>query len=373
MPPLSLYLHIPWCVQKCFYCDFNSHELKEAIPYKKYLQHLLADLDNDIRLISGRTVNTIFIGGGTPSLFSAKAIQSLISGISKRLTLIPNAEITIEVNPGTIDTDKLVGYKEAGINRISIGLQSLKQENLSCLGRIHSAKDAHTAAQLVASLGICSFNIDLMHSLPYQSLSGALDDLSKVIALEPQHLSWYELTIEPNTFFGSRPPVLPDDDTIWDIYQHGIRMINAAGYRQYEISSYAKEGFQCSHNLNYWRFGDYIGIGCGAYGKLSQPNGTILRTVKTNHPRGYIQGNYVAKLYQVSLNDLPFEYFLNRFRLLEVMPRLEFTEFTGIDEKVIRPALNQALLLGYITENDTHWQITNKGKWFLNSLLELFL
>lgn len=373
LPPLSLYLHIPWCVQKCPYCDFNSHALKGEVPHQEYVGHLLADLDHDIPLTAGRTVNTLFIGGGTPSLLSASAMQSLLDGVRQRQPLAPDAEITMEANPGTVEADRFAGYQQAGINRISIGVQSFEPEKLARLGRIHGAEEARRAARLAASLGLRSFNLDLMHGLPDQSLAGALDDLAQAIALEPPHLSWYQLTIEPNTLFGSRPPALPDDDALWDIYQRGDRLLNAAGYRQYETSAYARPGFQCRHNLNYWRFGDYLGIGCGAHGKLTQPDGTVVRTVKTRHPRGYMQGNYLAKRYQVAPADLPFEYFMNRFRLLEAAPRVEFTAFTGLAKNAVRPALDQALAGGYITESDSHWQVTDKGKLFINSLLELFM
>lgn len=373
LPPLSLYLHIPWCVQKCPYCDFNSHALKGEVPHQEYVDHLLADLDHDLTLTSGRTVNTLFIGGGTPSLLSASAMQSLLDGVRQRLPLAPDAEITMEANPGTVEVDRFAGYQLAGINRISIGVQSFAADKLARLGRIHGAEEARRAARLAASLGLRSFNLDLMHGLPDQSLAGALDDLTEAIALAPPHLSWYQLTIEPNTLFGSRPPALPDDDALWDIYQRGDSLLKAAGYRQYETSAYARPGFQCRHNLNYWRFGDYLGIGCGAHGKLTQPDGAVLRTVKTRHPRGYMQDNYLAKCYPVAPAELPFEYFMNRFRLLEAAPRAEFTAFTGLTEDAVRPALERALAGEYITESASHWQVTEKGKLFLNSLLELFM
>ncbi|WMQ74844.1 MAG: Heme chaperone HemW [Sodalis sp.] len=373
LPPLSLYLHIPWCVQKCPYCDFNSHALKCEVPHQDYVDHLLADLSHDLSLTSGRGVNTLFIGGGTPSLLSSSAMRSLLDGVRQRLPLAQDAEITMEANPSTVEADRFAAYQQAGIHRISIGVQSFEPEKLVRLGRIHGAEEARRAARLAASLDLCSFNLDLMHGLPDQSLAGALDDLVQAIALAPPHLSWYQLTIEPNTLFGSRPPSLPDDDALWDIYQHGNKLLTAAGYHQYETSAYAKPGFQCRHNLNYWRFGDYLGIGCGAHGKLTQPDGTVLRTVKTRHPRGYMQGNYLEKCYPVAPADLPFEYFMNRFRLLEAAPRVEFTSFTGLAETTVRHALDQALAGGYISESDSHWQVTNKGKLFLNSLLELFL
>ncbi|MBN3162223.1 radical SAM family heme chaperone HemW [Pectobacterium brasiliense] len=373
LPPLSLYIHIPWCVQKCPYCDFNSHALKGDVPHQEYVDHLLADLDADLPLASGRELHSIFIGGGTPSLLSAEAMQALLDGVRARIPLTPDAEITMEANPGTVEADRFSGYQRAGINRISIGVQSFDPQKLTRLGRIHGPDEAKRAAHLAAGLGLRSFNLDLMHGLPDQSLDEALDDLRQAIALNPPHLSWYQLTIEPNTLFSSRPPTLPDDDALWDIYEQGHALLSAAGYQQYETSAYAKPGYQCQHNLNYWRFGDYLGIGCGAHGKLTFSDGRILRTVKVRHPRGYMQGTYLDKQHDVANDDRPFEFFMNRFRLLEAAPREDFTAYTGLEEHSIRPQLDQALAQGYLTETATHWQITEHGKLFLNSLLELFL
>ncbi|AYH07022.1 radical SAM family heme chaperone HemW [Pectobacterium parmentieri] len=373
LPPLSLYIHIPWCVQKCPYCDFNSHALKGDVPHQEYVNHLLADLDADLPLASGRELHSIFIGGGTPSLLSAEAMQALLDGVRARIPLTPDAEITMEANPGTVEADRFSGYQRAGINRISIGVQSFDAQKLTRLGRIHGPDEAKRAAQLATGLGLRSFNLDLMHGLPDQSLDEALDDLRQAIALNPPHLSWYQLTIEPNTLFSSRPPTLPDDDALWDIYEQGHALLSAAGYQQYETSAYAKPGYQCQHNLNYWRFGDYLGIGCGAHGKLTFSDGRILRTVKVRHPRGYMQGTYLDKQHDVANDDRPFEFFMNRFRLLEAAPRADFTAYTGLEEHSIRSQLDQALAQGYLTETTTHWQITEHGKLFLNSLLELFL
>lgn len=373
LPPLSLYIHIPWCVQKCPYCDFNSHALKGEVPHDDYVQHLLADLDNDAAMAQGREISTIFIGGGTPSLLSGPAMQTLLDGVRARLTLRADAEITMEANPGTVEADRFVDYQRAGVNRISIGVQSFEQTKLTRLGRIHGPEEAIRAARLAHALGLRSFNLDLMHGLPDQTLEDALEDLRQAIALNPPHLSWYQLTIEPNTLFGSRPPVLPDDDALWDIFEQGHQLLSAAGYLQYETSAYAKPGYQCQHNLNYWRFGDYLGIGCGAHGKITYPDGRIIRTAKTRHPRGYMQGNYLDKQHEVETADKPFEFFMNRFRLLEAAPRAEFTRYTGLTEESIRPQIDQALNLGYVVETPEEWQITEHGKLFLNSLLELFL
>ena len=372
-PSLSLYIHIPWCVQKCPYCDFNSHALKGEVPHEEYVRHLLADLDNDLPLTGGREVGTIFIGGGTPSLLSSEAMMMLMDGVRARLPLSPTAEITMEANPGTVEADRFSGYQRAGINRISIGVQSFSPEKLQRLGRIHGPEEAKRAAHLAADLGLRSFNLDLMHGLPDQSLEEALDDLRQAIALNPPHLSWYQLTIEPNTLFSSRPPVLPDDDARWDIFEQGDKLLTAAGYQQYETSAYAKPGYRCEHNLNYWRFGDYLGIGCGAHGKLTQEDGRIIRTTKTRHPRGFMAGKYLDRQHEVADSEKPFEFFMNRFRLLEAAPREEFSRFTGLDESVIRPQIDEALAKGYLTETPDNWQITEKGKLFLNSLLELFL
>ncbi|MTD28242.1 radical SAM family heme chaperone HemW [Erwinia sorbitola] len=373
LPPLSLYIHIPWCVQKCPYCDFNSHALKGEVPHEEYVQHLLNDLDIDLPLTSGREVSTLFIGGGTPSLLSSEAMQMLLDGVRARLPLSATAEITMEANPGAVEAERFSGYQRAGINRISIGVQSFSAAKLERLGRIHGPEEAKRAAQLAENLGLRSFNLDLMHGLPDQSLEEALDDLRQAIALNPPHLSWYQLTIEPNTLFASRPPRLPDEDDLWDIFEQGHALLNAAGYQQYETSAYAKPGYRCEHNLNYWRFGDYLGIGCGAHGKLTQPDGTIIRTTKTKHPRGFMAGKYLDKRYEVADSEKPFEFFMNRFRLLEAAPREEYTRYTGLAESTIRAQIDEAIAKGYLTETAEEWQITEKGKLFLNSLLELFL
>ncbi len=373
LPPLSLYIHIPWCVQKCPYCDFNSHALKGEVPHDDYVAHLLADLDADLPLVSGREIRTIFIGGGTPSLLSAEAMQTLMDGVRARIPVAADAEVTMEANPGTVEADRFSGYQKAGINRISIGVQSFGDDKLIRLGRIHDAGEAKRAARLAATLGLRSFNLDLMHGLPEQHLGEALSDLRQAIELAPPHLSWYQLTIEPNTSFGSRPPVLPDDDLLWDIFSQGHQLLTQAGYVQYETSAYAKPGFQCQHNLNYWRFGDYLGIGCGAHGKISFTDGRILRTVKTKHPRGYMEGRYLDQQNEVATEDRPFEFFMNRFRLLEAMPRRDFTDYTGLPESVVSPQIEAALNAGEISETSTHWQITEHGKLFLNTLLERFL
>ena len=379
-PPLSLYIHIPWCVQKCPYCDFNSHAQKGLIPEAEYIQHLLADLSQDLTAyqaaIGHRKIHSIFIGGGTPSLFSAEGIAYLLKEVEKRIAFEPHIEITLEANPGTAEAARFLGYAEGGVTRISMGIQSFEPEKLLKLGRIHDSQEAIQAvkfAQDSAKSGLKSFNIDLMHGLPNQSVQQALADLETGIALNPPHLSWYQLTIEPNTMFYYRQPTLPDDDALWEIFEQGHQLLTRAGYEQYETSAYAKKGFQCQHNLNYWRFGDYLAIGCGAHGKITFPTGEIYRFSKTKHPKGYMRGEYRYHQEQIEFADRPFEFFMNRFRLLEAVPKSEFEAYTGLNETAVRPTMDWALTQNYITENASHWQITEHGKLFLNELLEAFL
>ena len=376
-PPLSLYIHIPWCVQKCPYCDFNSHGLKSDLPEKEYVAHLLDDLAIDAKRVSNRQVETIFIGGGTPSLFSADAMAAILEGVKARINLAPNAEITMEANPGTVEAGKFAGFYQAGVNRISVGIQSFQPHHLKVLGRIHNELQAENAVKQAHSAGLPTFNLDLMHGLPEQSVENAMGDLQQGIALNPYHLSWYQLTIEPNTPFYSRPPELPDDDILWEIQQRGHEILEAAGYHQYEISGYAKHGHQCQHNLNYWRFGDYLGIGCGAHGKITDTKkGTIHRTVKVKHPRGYMEISrpYLDTQTQVAEDDLPFEFFMNRFRLVEPCPIDDFSSFTGLTlPKDVDTALADAQQQGLLRLSPSHWQVTDKGRRYLNSLLSCFV
>ncbi|AMF97521.1 radical SAM family heme chaperone HemW [Vibrio harveyi] len=382
-PALSLYVHIPWCVQKCPYCDFNSHALKAEIPEEEYINALLEDLDTDIEKYrlneAPRPLHSIFIGGGTPSLISAEGIERLLKGIEARIPFKPEIEITMEANPGTIEAERFVGYRKAGVTRISIGVQSFEQQKLERLGRIHGQDEAVNAAKLAHKIGLNSFNLDLMHGLPDQSIEQALADLDKAIELAPPHLSWYQLTIEPNTMFYYKPPTLPDDDDLWDIFEQGHEKLAAAGYVQYEISGYSKPGYQCQHNLNYWRFGDYLGIGCGSHGKLSFADGRIVRTTKVKHPRGYLMAYqnmvkpYLDSEQLVADEDRPFEFFMNRFRLMEACPKQDYTDTTGLPLSSIQETIDWALEMGYLSETETHWQITEKGKLFLNDLLEAFM
>jgi oxygen-independent coproporphyrinogen-3 oxidase len=376
LPPLSLYVHIPWCVQKCPYCDFNSHGLKSDIPESTYVQHLLDDLKSDLQYVQGRNLHSIFIGGGTPSLFSEHGIATLLAGIEALIPFKDGIEITLEANPGTVEAERFKGYQKAGVNRISIGVQSLQQDKLKSLGRIHNADEAINAALLAKSIGLNSFNMDLMHGLPDQSIDDALSDLKQVIALNPPHISWYQLTIEPNTQFASKPPVLPEDDTLWEIQEQGHQLLSAAGYQQYEISGYAKPGYQCQHNLNYWRFGDYLGIGCGAHGKITGLKANeIKRTVKVKHPKGYMDLTrpYLFDQWQVDANELPFEYFMNRLRLHEAFDISDYAHFTGQPIKRIMQQVNQAQEKGLMQQKGNIWQVTAKGHRFLNDLLQLFV
>ncbi|WP_063656094.1 radical SAM family heme chaperone HemW [Aliivibrio fischeri] len=378
-PPLSLYIHIPWCIQKCPYCDFNSHALKTEIPEAQYISALIDDLDTDLARYDmqsePRKLHSIFIGGGTPSLITAPEIKRLLSEVEKRLPFADDIEITMEANPGTVEAGRFVEYRQAGINRISIGVQSFQQEKLEKLGRIHGKDEAIRAAHLAHEAQLNSFNLDLMHGLPNQSIEDALSDLQQAIDLNPPHLSWYQLTIEPNTVFYYKPPTLPDDDDLWDIFEQGHQMLAKAGYVQYEISGYSKVGYQCRHNLNYWRFGDYLGIGCGAHGKLSFADGRIVRTTKIKHPRGFLDLTkpYLIDEQEVMDHDRPFEFFMNRFRLLEACPKQEFLDTTGLGFDTIQETIDWAKEKKYLDETETHWQITEHGKLFLNDLLEAFM
>ncbi|MEL0646628.1 radical SAM family heme chaperone HemW [Pseudoalteromonas agarivorans] len=376
LPPLSLYVHVPWCVQKCPYCDFNSHGQKGDIPEAEYIQHLIDDLKADLHLVQGRKIHSIFIGGGTPSLLTGDAYTRLLKEIDNLIGLSDDCEITLEANPGTVETGRFKEYVKAGINRISIGVQSMQNDKLKALGRIHGADEANYAAEQAKQAGLNSFNLDLMHGLPGQSLEDALSDLKHIIALNPPHISWYQLTIEPNTQFASKPPTLPQDETLWDIQEQGQALLAQAGYIQYEISGYAKPGYQCQHNLNYWRFGDYLGIGCGAHGKVTDAKtGVITRTEKVKHPRGYMDliKPYMYKSWEVEQDDLAFEFFMNRFRLVEPCPIEDFSSLTSQPLQSQQAALTKAINAGLLIQENGHWQVSLKGHRFLNDLLELFV
>ncbi len=376
LPPLSLYIHIPWCIEKCPYCDFNSHKLRGEIPETEYLNALIDDLKQDLSFVQGRDLFSIFIGGGTPSLISAAGIKWLLENVQSLIPFSDNIEITLEANPGAIENQKIADFKEAGINRFSFGVQSFQQEKLTKLGRIHGVEEAKTAARQAHNVGMKTFNLDLMHGLPGQSLEDAMSDLETAIALKPTHLSWYQLTIEPNTQYFSHPPTLPDDETLWDIQETGLKLLAEHGYQQYEISGYSQEGWQCQHNLNYWRFGDYLGIGCGAHGKISFPlENKILRTTKIKHPKGYLepQRAYMDDCNAVDKDELVFEYMMNRLRLMEVIPFVEFEDYTGLQRSVLEKQLQQAINKNLITVAEDSCQVTPLGHRYLNELLTIFM
>lgn len=376
LPPLSLYIHIPWCVEKCPYCDFNSHKLRGAIPERAYLQALLDDLSGDLVYAQGRKLETIFIGGGTPSLISAQGIAWLLSEIEKKIPFKKGIEITLEANPGAIENDKINAFKAAGVSRFSFGVQSFQQSKLTKLGRIHGPEHAKSAAKQATSVGIKTFNLDLMHGLPEQTLNDALSDLQTAIDLKPTHLSWYQLTIEPNTQYFSHPPKLPEDDLLWEIQEAGQKLLAENGYQQYEISGYSKTGFECQHNLNYWRFGDYIGIGCGAHGKLTLPlENKIIRSSKIKHPKGYLDTSrsFLHESHSVDSDELAFEYMLNRLRLFEVIPFAEFEAYTGLSIDSIKDPIEIAISKKLLIKNDTSWEVAALGHRYLNELLSLFV
>ena len=372
--PLALYVHVPWCVRKCPYCDFNSHEAT-TIPEAEYVQALLRDLQQDAALAQGRVIQSIFIGGGTPSLFSADSYAQLLQAIDRIVPIARNAEITLEANPGTFELQKFKGFHAAGINRLSVGVQSFNPQQLAALGRIHNRDEAIRAIGAAREVGFERLNIDLMHGLPQQSVSDALADLQQAVDLQPSHLSWYQLTIEPNTVFYSKPPRLPDDELLWDIDQAGKQFIAASGFAQYEISAYARPGFECAHNLNYWLFGDYLAIGAGAHGKITDlQTGTITRYNKTRLPKDYLAADkpFTAQQTVVATDDLPFEFFMNAFRLNQPIPKALFEQRTGLALDVLRDPISAALNKGLVTESPTHWQTTPQGQLFLNELLQLF-
>jgi len=350
------------------------------MPEAAYVKALIRDLDDDINRfnLNNRKLHSIFIGGGTPSLFSATAIDSLLSQVFKRFDVSSkeDIEVTLEANPGTVEADKFIGFAKAGVSRLSIGVQSFESDKLIKLGRIHDNNQAIRAAQLAKTCGVKSFNLDLMHGLPNQSIENALDDLRQAITLDPDHLSWYQLTIEPNTAFGSKPPKLPEDETLWEIQEQGVKLLNEAGYRQYEISAYSKPSVQSRHNLNYWRFGDYLGIGCGAHGKITDSaTGNIYRTVKVKHPKGYLTPERCAldHLNAVADTELPFEFMMNQLRLRESFDISRFEQTTGLKANTIVPKLELASSKGLLENEGNTWQVSPLGHRYLNDLLEIFL
>jgi putative oxygen-independent coproporphyrinogen III oxidase len=377
LPPLSLYVHLPWCLRKCPYCDFNSHEWRSGggIPEQRYLDALIADLDAALPLIWGRAVHTIFIGGGTPSLFSPQSIDRLLGDIRARLKLTPDCEITLEANPGTFERDRFRGYRAAGVTRLSVGVQSFNDSHLKALGRVHDRAQAIAAVEEAAS-AFDTFNLDLMYALPGQSIADLEADLTQAMALAPPHLSVYHLTLEPNTYFAKYPPALPPEDEAYAMLDRITERTAQLGMQRYEISAYAKEGHRCAHNLNYWQFGDYLGIGAGAHGKLSFAH-RIVRQVRFRDPRLYMDnalaGNAVAQSEEVAIADLPFEFMLNALRLKDGFTLAQFGERTGLAVTAIQRGMEEAEKKGLMARDLWHAWPTEKGFDFLSDLQEIFL
>jgi putative oxygen-independent coproporphyrinogen III oxidase len=375
LPPLSLYVHLPWCVRKCPYCDFNSHEARGALPEDEYVDALVADLESTLPSVWGRRVHSIFLGGGTPSLFAARSIDRLLAAIRARLQLAADAEITLEANPGTFETEKFRDFRAAGVNRLSIGIQSFNPKHLAALGRIHDEREAQRAVE-IAHAHFANFNLDLMYALPAQTLADAEADLAQALAANAPHLSFYHLTLEPNTLFFTRPPPLPDDDTSAEIGNLVERRLVDAGYIHYETSAYARPGLECRHNLNYWRFGDYLGIGAGAHAKLSFAD-RIVRETRARTPAEYLrrvaQGTQVIERREVDARELPFEFMMNALRLTGGFEIASFAERTGLPITAAEAALAPAEAKGLIVRDHLHIRPTELGRRFLNDLLQLFL
>jgi oxygen-independent coproporphyrinogen-3 oxidase len=378
-PPLSLYVHMPWCVKKCPYCDFNSHGLRGEPPYEAYIDALLSDLDADLadfgEAIAGRRIETVFFGGGTPSLFSAAQVARFLDGARARIDFAENAEVTLETNPGTVEHGRFDGYLAAGVNRLSFGIQSFDDDKLRRLGRIHSASEASDAVKLAQDAGFQRINLDLMYALPGQDLAGAIADVDRAIALAPAHVSHYQLTLEPNTAFAANPPPLPADDDAWAMQEACEARLAAGGFAQYEISAYARPGERSRHNLNYWRFGDYLGIGAGAHGKISGLD--VRRRWKTRHPNAYltavgtparIGGDTI-----VAVADLPFEYMLNALRLVDGVDLAGFAQTTGLSLQAIATPLAEGIRRGWLRDEPGRLHTTPLGQRFLNDVIESFM
>ena len=377
LPPLALYVHVPWCVRKCPYCDFNSHARTRTLPARAYLRSLQQDLLVDLAYLQDRPLQSIFIGGGTPSLMPPWVYQALLEFCDRHCRLAPDIEITMEANPGTSEYHNLHGLRRAGINRLSFGAQSFDDTQLAKLGRIHTSAETYRAFHAAREAGFDNINLDLMHSLPGQNPDAALRDIQIAAELKPEHLSWYQLTIEPNTAFYNQPPPLPDEDTQADILERGLDAIFAAGFKAYEISAYARPGYQSRHNLNYWRFGDYLGIGAGAHGKITQcSEGRVLRYQKTRRPEDYLKPDkpFCAKRWEVSESDRVLEFFMNALRLYEAVPLARFEQLCGLPIARVAPilrTLEQRGLLEWREGDELH--LSALGRRFLNNVLEAFL
>lgn len=378
MPPLALYVHIPWCVRKCPYCDFNSHAVTDTIPEVDYVRALLADLDYDLPQVANREVSTIFFGGGTPSLFAAESVTAILAGVRARVAVTEDAEITLEANPGTAEAGKFQGFLRAGINRLSIGVQSFDAGKLEVLGRIHNGREASAAVAMAKAAGFQRVNVDVMYGLPAQTPVQALADLHAALALEPGHISWYQLAVEPHTAFHESPPLLPDDDTVFAMQEAGQTLLARYGYHRYEVSAYARDGHQCRHNLNYWRFGDYLGIGAGAHGKLTDAaQGSLTRLWKVKHPQAYLGGAGSRAAYG-GIGTIPesariLEFLMNALRLRAGFAVALFEQRTGLPLTCIALTLERCYTDGLLEHTDGHIRCTPHGYLHLNALLRRFL
>jgi len=379
LPPLALYIHVPWCVRKCPYCDFNSHRAPQRLPVAAYVQALVADLEQELPQVWGRPVTSIFFGGGTPSLLPGAAIGEILEAVGSRLRLMPGLEVTLETNPGTAEFDRFEAYRAAGVNRISFGVQSFDDARLLALGRIHDSGQAVRAFELARGAGFDNINLDLMYALPGQDMAGALSDLAQAIALAPEHLSHYHLTLEPNTLFAAKPPAgLPDEDSAWDMQAACQARLAEAGYDQYEVSAYARAGRRSQHNLNYWRFGDYLGIGAGAHGKITLPaEDAIVRRFKLKHPQAYLDAAAsearIGGEQRLAAAELPFEFMLNALRLLEGSDFATFEARTGLARSVLDTPFAQALEREWLVIEGQRFRASERGQQFQNDLLGLFL
>ena len=377
--PLSAYVHLPWCVRKCPYCDFNSHKAGPPAQRERYLEALFNDVRQDAGKVAGRSIETVFLGGGTPSLFSPQQIGAIIARLGECLDLAPDAEITMEANPGTLEHGSLAGYREAGVNRLSLGAQSFDAESLARLGRIHGPDEILAVFQEARDAGFDNINVDLMHALPGQTPAAALADLEAALALDPEHISYYQLTLEPNTVFHARPPEdLPDEEQVFDIQDAGMERLGAAGFERYEISAYAKAGRQCRHNLNYWRFGDYLGVGAGAHGKLTSSESGVRRSEKLANPQQYTEHmesrSEAARWKAVPEDELPFEFMLNALRLAEGFSMQLYEAHTGLSEQSVRGTLDALAERGLMSCDPDHiWRPTRQGYRFVNDLQGAFL
>ena len=369
---------MPWCVRKCPYCDFNSHKVPDSLPAEKYIRALIADLENETVQAWGRPVGSVYFGGGTPSLFSAHQISDFLSAARALVNIRPDAEITLEANPGTIEYDSFSAYQQAGINRVSLGVQSFDDDMLKKIGRIHGRHEIDLALQSLAESGISNFNIDLMYALPGQSASRSLHDVESAIAAGPSHISFYQLTIEPNTLFSAQPPELPAEDMAWDMQQSGLEALQTAGYLQYEISAFARDGMQSRHNLNYWRYGDFLAIGAGAHGKVTLPSrGLVRRSVKHKHPERYMRaidnGDWKAAESAVDDNERVFEFFLNQLRLRQGVNVGDFSQRTGLPWSFVETRVQQAVDKGFLTRHEKRLKPTTLGWRFVNDIQQMFL